>query len=266
MITNSDLDRYIASIPSLPKVVRDCVKALNDGDLVAAANFAKEDKALMFYLKDIVNKPIYGFRTEIKDANQLFGILGLGRARQILQAYYTKLISPTKWEVFELNSQVFQEFQADLMVKWGNILSFCKNNDSEVLKTASIIPAALAAAEAIFREHLETLNVLKSQHAFSYDYILKKTTGYNFKDIIIQIAKKWELTSKSVEFIELLYEDEYKNDTVEYLKLLIQYELSRPNLMQSGANDLFEFDSFANEELIENFYKIIEKAESEANS
>ena len=110
------------------------------------------------------------------------------------------------------------------------------------------------------------MNVLKSQHAFSYDYILKKTTGYNFKDIIIQIAKKWELTSKSVEFVELLYEDEYKNDTVEYLKLLIQYELSRPNLMQSGANDLFEFDSFANEELIENFYKIIEKAESEANS
>ena len=67
MITNSDLDRYIASIPSLPKVVRDCVKALNDGDLVAAANFAKEDKALMFYLKDIVNKPIYRFRTVIKD-------------------------------------------------------------------------------------------------------------------------------------------------------------------------------------------------------
>ena len=100
MISKPALEKYISSIPPIPNVVKACAHALEEGDLVKAADEAAKDGALMLYLRQLVNKPIFGFRSTIKEPRQLFGILGLSRARQLLCAYYTQLLLPKKWEVF----------------------------------------------------------------------------------------------------------------------------------------------------------------------
>ncbi|NLC28223.1 MAG: HDOD domain-containing protein [Campylobacteraceae bacterium] len=265
MISIKDLDDYIASVPPLPKVGRDCSKALEDGDLILAAEEAVKDGALMLYLKQLVNKPIYGFRTEIKDPRQLFGILGLERARQLLYAYYTQLLVPKKWEVFELDTRIFQEFQANLMLKWERILNSLKIKDPVILKSISLIPAALAACEAIFKDHLEIVKLIHSQQSLSYEAILTRMTGMSFHDITSKIARKWDLPEEVIGLMEELDEKEFKSELTEYLKLLIQYELSRPALIKSGANDFFEFVFYADEEILDRFYEIISKVEDETN-
>ena len=265
MISKADLERYISSIPPLPKVVKACSKALEEGDLVGAADEASKDGALMLYLRQLVNKPIFGFRSTIKEPRQLFGILGLSRARQLLYAYYTQLLLPKKWEVFDLDTRIFQELQAHIMVKWERLIQENNVKDEEILKAASIIPAALAACEGIFKDRIETLRLIQSQKALSYDVILEKMTGMRFVDVTVAIANKWELPKSVEELLLSLGDTKPHGDLVEYLKLLIQYELSRPVMIQSGANDFFEFTLFADDELISKFYMIIEEVEGATN-
>jgi HD-like signal output (HDOD) protein len=265
MISKVALEKYISSIPPIPNVVRACTHALEEGDLVKAADEAAKDGALMLYLRQLVNKPIFGFRSTIKEPRQLFGILGLSRARQLLYAYYTQLLLPKKWEVFDLDTRTFQELQAHIMVKWERLMQESGIKDEEILKAASIVPAALAACEAIFKDHLEMVRLIQESKPLSYDAILFKMTDMQFLDIAAQIARKWELPSSVEELLLALGDKEPKGDLVEYLKLLIEYELSRPIIIQSGANDFFDFTFFADEDLIAKFYTIVEEVESATN-
>jgi len=100
MLSEEMIQEYIKSIPPIPEVVKECIDAINEGDLVKAALIASEDRALMTFLHNIVNKPIFGFRTDVKDAKQIFGVLGLSKAKQIIFSYYVLLLVPKSWEVF----------------------------------------------------------------------------------------------------------------------------------------------------------------------
>jgi HD-like signal output (HDOD) protein len=265
MISQAELDDYISSVPPLPKVVKACSDALEEGDLIKAADEAAKDGALMFYLKELVNKPIFGFRTTIKDSRQLFGALGLSRARQFLYAYYANLLLPQKWIFFDLDKRVFQEFQAHIMVKWERILQKQNIDNDEMLKAASLIPSALAVCENIFKNHLVTIKLIREQKPLSYDLILYKLTKMHFIDVAIQIARKWELSTAIEELLLDFKDTKPHGDLIEYLKLLIQYELSRPELVQSGVNDFFELTIFANDDLIADFYSLI-KEDKDATS
>ena len=61
MITNEQINNFIEKIPPAPKALQLTIMFLNSGELVKAAQIAETDLALKAYLKNIVNKPIYGF-------------------------------------------------------------------------------------------------------------------------------------------------------------------------------------------------------------
>ena len=121
MLSKTTINNYIDSVPPIPEVVKRCVEALDSNDLHLAANIANEDRALINYLKIIVNKPIFGFVGEIKDTSQIFSILGLLKAKQLMYSYYLLLILPKDWNVFDFSSTKFQDFQARLIYDWGKI-------------------------------------------------------------------------------------------------------------------------------------------------
>ena len=62
MLSETTIYNYIETIPPIPKIVKKCVEVLNSGDLIKAADIANEDRALIYYLQSIVNKPIFSFR------------------------------------------------------------------------------------------------------------------------------------------------------------------------------------------------------------
>ena len=262
MLSVSTISRYIDTVPPLPKILKACSQVLDEGDLVKAADLAAQDPALIHYLKEIVNKPIFGFRGEVKDPRQIFGVLGLTRARQILYSYYILLLLPRDWDVFDFNTRKFQDLQASMMIAWEKILLFLKCDDQEVAKAVTLVPATIAVCESIFKEHVDTVALIRGRTPISYEAILYKMTQRNFFDIAVLIAKKWELSPTIMEILSALGKDTVKHsatiDTyVDYLKLLINYELSRPEYIKSGLNDFFDMYVDVSPAVMEAFFKTL---------
>lgn len=267
MLSQEELNKYIAQIPPLPQVLKACKVALNEGDLTKAADLASEDKALIGYFKNIVNKPIFGFTGEISNARQIFGVLGLLRVRQLFQSYYSSLISPKQWDIFKLSTPQFHDLQASFIIKWETILKEKDMHNKEMAAVVTLIPAAVAVCENLFKEHKDTVMLIKSQKAITYEAILYKMSGYTFFDIVVIIAQKWEFSEEIIGLLKIINtlkdkgEFDENEEMMIYLILLINYEISRPVAMQSGINDLFELDFSYPAQMVEFFYEAMEKVE-----
>lgn len=267
MLSKEDLDRYLDSIPPIPEVLKACKNALEEGDMVKAADLAAKDRALLNHFKNIVNKPIFGFRNELKDARQIFGVLGIVRAKQIFQSYYSLLLAPKQWQVFHLTSTQFNEIQASFIIRWEEVLKDYEVKDDDMEAIVTLIPASIAVCESIFKDHLETIGLIKSQKNITYEALLYRLSGYDFFDIVKIIAKKWEFSSNVIDLLGQLKLLQDKDDLNTHeiimtnLLLLINYELSRPVAMQSGINDLFELDCNFDQILIGDFYNIMDRVD-----
>ena len=174
MITKEKIDSYIDKIPPAPKALTETLHHLNVGDLVKAASSAKEDKALSTYLKELVNKPIYGFRNEVSEVSQIFGILGVNRSQQAVYNYMLTLLSPSKWILFKLNRVLFYNLQADLSMNWQKILHHLEIDNKEILSSISLLPASIIVSEALFCDKLDDVNVLRSVNPIDLNTILKR--------------------------------------------------------------------------------------------
>jgi len=263
LLTNSTIENYISTIPPVPKVIKSCLSYLDATDMIQAANAAKEDKAFILYLCDIVNKPIFGFAKEIKDPHQIFGILGLNRAKQIVYGYYLLLILPKKWEVFDFSNKKFQNLQSNLIVNWNKILDFLSINDKDMRACITLLPASLIVCEMLFRDIKGTIFLLRESKQISFDELLFKMSGNTLFDITSKIAKKWEFNKNIQDFIMLISSNELDKNSSTYkptvfLRLLISYEMSKPYIIESGLNDLFDFSLEFDENDMLDFYSLME--------
>lgn len=272
MLSKEELDKYLDSIPPIPEVLKACKVALEEGDLVKAADLASKDRALLSHFKNIVNKPIFGFTNELKNARQIFGVLGIVRARQIFQSYYTLLLVPKKWSVFKLTSTQFNELQAAFIIRWEEIIKEYEVDNSDLEAIVTLIPASITVCEAIFKNHIQTVELIKSQKNISYEAILFKLSGYGIFDIVKIIAKKWEFSETLLNLIDTIKDLKNKKDLDENEQimanflLLINYEISRPMAIKSGINDLFEIECNFEPELIGNFFEIMSRVSYEADN
>ncbi len=267
MLSQDDLDRYLNSIPPLPESLKACKKALDDGDMIQLADEAVKDKALYLYFKNIVNKPIFGFSKEVKNMRQIFGVLGIVKARQIFQSYFTCMLLPKKWQVFNLTSSQFNEIQASFIIRWAEILKTFDIKDKDYETVVTLVPAAIAVCEAIFEDHIDMIKLIKSQKNISYEAILYKLSGYDFFDIVKIIAQKWEIPETLLGLlsdIKTIDGSETSKDKklLIYLILLINYEISQPVAIQSGINGLFEFTCSFDMDDVEYFYEIMSRVET----
>ena len=141
MITNNTINEFIEKIPPAPKVLQVTLTLLNNGELVKAAQIAETDLALKSYLKSIVNKPIYGFKNEVSEVSQIFGILGVSSAQQTVYNYMMTLLTPDNWELFNLKESTFHELQAKLSRRWKQILEYLDINDSDIESAVTLLPS-----------------------------------------------------------------------------------------------------------------------------
>ena len=162
MITIQQIDSFIDKVPPSPKVLKETISLLNQGDLIKAAKVAKEDPALNVYLKELVNKPIYGFKNEVNDISQIFGILGVSKSQQATYNYMISLLSPAKWKLFQLNKSSFYDLQAQLSTNWLKITAHLNINDKDIQSAVALLPSSIIVSEALFCEKLEDVTLLRS--------------------------------------------------------------------------------------------------------
>jgi len=263
MITQNDIDSFIDKIPPSPTILKQTITFLNDGDLNKAAKTAAQDPALSAYLKNIVNKPLYGFKNEVTDASQIFGILGVSASQQSVYNYMLTLLSPKKWELFKLNESSFHELQANLSIKWQSILKHLGITDKEIESAITLVPASIIVSEALFKDHKTDVEMLRSVHALDYNTILLRLCNTTLFSVSELIARKWEMPSIISEIINsssgvVPSTNEEINQLGKWMHLLLFYELSQPMFVNAELNDFIEFNIEYVEDIYEDFATLME--------
>ena len=263
MITNEIIDSFIEKIPPAPKALKETLLFLNAGELVKASHVAKEDKALSTYLKVLVNKPIYGFRNEVSDVSQIFGILGVSKSQQAVYNYMMTLLSPSKWQLFKLNRVLFYNLQADLSMNWQKILTHLEIEDKDILSSISLLPASIIVSEALFCEKKKDVELLRSVNPIDLNTILKRLCNTDLFDICEQIATKWEMPADVSAIIQAASgvkpsEDERSNNLGKWMHLLLFYTLSQPKYIEAELNDFIDFQIEYVEDIYSDFSDLME--------
>ena len=265
MITQEKIDSFIEKIPPSPKALRETIMALNAGDLPKAARAAKEDRALSSYLKDLVNRPIYGFRTEVNDVSQIFGILGVSKSQQAVYNYMLTLLSPEKWQLFHLTKNSFANLQAELSVGWQKILKHLEITDKEVESAIALLPASIIVSDALFGEKLEDVKLLRSVHDIDLNTILKRLCNMDLFDICERIALKWEMDDKISKTVQaasgIKPSTEKEIETLgKWMHLLLFFTLSKPEYIEAELNDFITFQTEYVSDIYEDFATVMEIA------
>jgi len=262
MITKDKIQDYIQKIPPAPKALRKTLSLLNDGELIKAAKVAESDLALKSYLKNLVNKPIFGFRSEVTDISQIFGILGVSGSQQAVYNYMTNLLSPNKWLLFNLNRTTFHSLQAELSKKWEQILLYLEISDKDVHSAITLLPASIILSEALFNKKIEDVRLLRSAKDIDFNTILIRLCKMSLFDICIEISKKWEMPDIIAQIIKASSgiepsEDKEINRLAKWMHLLLFYQLSQPTFVEAGLNDFVDFQIDFVSDIYEDFSKLM---------
>ncbi len=263
MITKEDIESYIERIPPAPEAVQKTVALLQVGELGKAAKVASGDRALSAYLRDLVNKPIYGFKNEVKDIAQIFSILGVGSSLQTVYNYMMNLLSPKEWHFFTLNQRLFNDLQAELSGGWNKILAYLGIKDKDVEAAIALLPSAVIVSEALFNDHKKDVELIRSAKELDLSTILKRLSGYTLFDISAMIAKKWDMPKKIADIVmsasgSLQVEDKEAGSLGAWMHLLLFYTLSKPKYIDAGLNDFLEFNVEYVQDIYEDFSKVME--------
>jgi hypothetical protein len=263
MITKNKIDDYIDKVPPAPEALRETIKLLNMGELTKAAKVAQSNLALSSYLRELVNKPIYGFKNEVSDISQIFGILGVSASQQTVYNYMISLLSPDKWLLFKLNAKIFHELQAKLSKRWEQVLLHLKISDKNIHSAISLLPASIIVSEALFCEKIEDVTLLRDVKALDYNTILSRLCGVGLFDICEQISVKWEMPPEIAKIIQASSginpsEDEETNSLGKWMHLLLFYELSQPMFIEAGLNDFVDFQVEYVGDIYEEFATLME--------
>lgn len=246
MITHEKINTFIDKIPPAPKALQATIMFLNNGELTKAAQIAETDLALKTYLKNIVNKPIYGFKNEVSEISQIFGILGVSSSQQTVYNYMMTLLSPKKWELFNLRENTFNELQAKLSRRWKQILDHLDIQDIEIESAVTLLPASIIVSEALFCEEKEDVNLLRSVNSLDLNTILSRLCAMDLFDICAKISLKWEMPKNIIKIVQAASgfkpsPEEDINLLGKWMHLLLFYELSQPVFIKAELNDFIDF-------------------------
>jgi HD-like signal output (HDOD) protein len=263
LITKDKIDSYIEKIPPAPTALKNTLMHLKVEDLTKAAAAAKEDKALNAYLTHLLNKPIFGFRNEVHETSQIFGILGVAKSQQAVYNYMMTLLSPSKWVLFKLDKTTFYNLQAELTVSWQKILKHLDIVDKDIESAVSLLPASLIVSEALFCEKLDDVNLLRSVNPIDLNTILKRLCGEDLFDISVRISKKWDMDPKISTIIQAASglkpaEDEMLNRLGKWMHLLLFFTLSKANYVDAGLNDFIDFQIDYVQDIYDDFATLME--------
>lgn len=262
MITAQDVHNYIKAIPAAPTVVRQALNFIQEGDLVKASKCANDDPALRHYLKILVNRPLYGFKNEVTDVAQTFGILGPSAAQQALYSYLLSLLVPKKWELFALTNGQFYDLQASLSKKWEIILVHLDIQDKEILSAISLIPATIIVCDALFSSHKNEIDTLRNVKNIDYSAILQRLSGKDLFELASEIGHLWGMSNTSLSLIQnssglhhtLLGQHKL---LAQWMHLLLFYELSQGAYVSAGLNEFIDFQIDFVQEIYESFITVV---------
>ena len=263
MITEDTINSFIEKIPPTPEILKETLMLLDAGELSKAAKVAVDDLALSSYLKNLVNKPIYGFRNSVSDISQIFGILGISGSQQAVYNYMINLLSPKKWSLFKLNTNSFHSLQDELSTNWKKILQHLDITNKDIESAITLLPASIIVSEALFSQKIEEVNLLRSINPIDLNTVLQRLCGMDLFDICEKIALKWDMPSNISTILHASSGIKQAQETEinllgKWMHLLLFFTLSKPIFIEAGLNDFIDFQIDYVADIYEEFITVME--------
>jgi hypothetical protein len=173
------------------------------------------------------------------------------------------LLSPKKWQLFKLNQNSFRTLQDELGVKWQKILNHLHVEDKNIQSAIALLPSSVIVTEALFCEHIDDVNLLRSTKNLDFNTILQRLCSKDLFDVGEQIAKKWEMPNVIPQIIQASSgvkpnQNKDINMLGKWMHLLLFFELSQPIFIEANLNDFIEFQIEYVSDIYEEFAKIME--------
>ena len=265
MVTPQQIATYLRRVPPLPESLKKSLDALSIQDLGAAAEAAATDPVVIAYLKEVVNSAAFGFKSRMNDAKQIFSALGIERAKELLYAYMVRQLAPKRWSYFSMDPDDFHRFQLEFMHRWEKLVRHEKAEE-KYLAAAAIMSAGLVVADAIFGDHASEVTLIRESGDIDLDTILERVSHMRFERLVTTIAKKWEVDEDVIRLVKLAFgretcdREEKLCRLAKLLHLLLFYELSRPVMLEAGANAFVSFHPEFASDLLDTFQDVVEAA------
>ena len=259
IVSAQKVKRYLDRVPPMQETLRNCYFALGEGNLPLAARHAAADPALLYYLRQLTTRPLYGFPSEIKDPAQIFGILGLGGSRSAVENFLFSRLLPERFSVFEITPARFMAYQDEFLARWLQILRHLKADEMRYAALPPLLMGAIIVTDGIFGEERETVVALRGVEAIDFNTLLERFAGVSLFETVMQIARFWELPEPALALLRALG-DRQDEPLARWLHLLLFYMLSKPEMVSAGLNDFLTFDPDYAQPVTEAFFEMVNDA------
>ena len=241
LVSREEIIKYLKSVPPVPESVQECLKYLKEGNLRQAALAADKDIVLKKQIEGVVNSAYFSLPNKVEDTVQLFSMIGLEMARNLVYSYLVTLLAPKEWEIFEsLNFRDFQANFLNLYEKYAT-LEFGEKIYKEYAILGAMIPSAVCVIDALLGDKKSQLQIITESAPIEIGTLLKRLTGVTLFGISAKIAGLWEVDKK---FQDVLMKAECikcDNKIAALLHFIFFYLASKPQFIE--LNSLIEFNT-----------------------
>jgi len=239
LISESEIKKYLSQVPPLPQNAKNTLKYLREGDLKKAALEAENDLVLKKQIQSVVNSAYFSLPNKVEDTVQLFTMIGLEMATNLVYSYIVSLLEPKEWKIFHIN---FRDFQAQFLSLYEEymILEFGKDTYKKYPEVGAIIPVAVCVCDMLLGEKKDKLELITSSAPVEIGTLLKRMTGVTLFGIAAEIAKIWELDAEKCDIIRKSECEKCENPISALTHFLFFYLVSKPQFLD--LNSLIEFN------------------------
>jgi len=241
LVSQEEIKKYLSKVPPLPESAAKVLKFLKEGDLKNAALEAENDLVLKKQIERVVNSAYFSLPNKVEDTVQLFTMIGLEMAKNLVYSYIVSLLEPEEWKIFHIN---FRDFQAQFLSIYEEymLLEFGKETYKKYPEVGAIIPVAVCVCDMLLGDKKDKLQLITESSPIEIGTLLKRMTGVTLFGIAAEIAKIWELEDGKCELIQK--SECEKCDNVNAISALTHflffYLVSKPQFID--LNSLIEFN------------------------
>ncbi len=239
LISKKDIIKYLNQVPPIPQSVKNALKALDEGDLRKAAQYASNDLVLKKRIENVVNSAYYALPNKVEDIIQLFALLGIEKSRSLIYLYLVSLLEPKEWKIFKIDFFDFQtafmhEFEKSMMIE------FDETTYKKYAEIGAIIPASVCVCDGLLGDKKEDLNLIISSAPLEYSTLIKRMTGASLFGLAGKIAEIWGLEREKIEILKKAECDRCEDKIAALIHLIFFILASKKQFLD--INSLIEFN------------------------
>ncbi|MCD8213523.1 MAG: hypothetical protein LUC34_05695 [Campylobacter sp.] len=227
MPLKEQIDKILEHIFHKNETLDKCEELLSSGDIAAVIEIFNSDKAFKAYFLTLMKVSDFGVDSRSKDLAIVSHMLGVDVLRMIIHSYFVFLKSPKQWGIFKISTLELVEFNARFLSDWNKLLNYLKLKNHRNLTIASYMLINIILCELVFSSYKYSFGEIVTLTDVSYDKIFRQYQEGGFFETACQAAD-WDMNKLTMRDKEI----------VEYIKILLYYEFSRPEFYRFGFHKI----------------------------